>query len=660
MRLSDITDVLSELRGGGKVVLVRDETHVADGYLLSSAETVTADSFAFMLRHGPGVVGLALTPERLDALGIAPALFDQNTSPFSAAEGLQLEFPATLARDAGAQASLLRALAQSPSGGDEPAIPEGTVPVRAALGGVLACPTLVEASVDLARLAGLKPVGLVCRLAARPGNGGPIRVDAFAEQHGLKVIGLASLVAHCRKQAAGKLIRLPDPVRLPTRYGVFQALVYEEPMTGLHHLSLARGDVTDGRPVLTRVHSECLTGDVLGSLRCDCGLQLDAALKQIVDSGHGVLLYLRQEGRGIGLYNKLRTYTLQEQGLDTVEANERLGFPPDLRDYGIAAQILRHLGIRDIRLLTNNPRKIQSLDDHGVRVVERVPLIVSSSPESSFYMRTKRDKLEHLLPPEESAQRTAPPPRRNSPERRTRFVILAAPRTGSNWLCTLLDSHPEILCHHEIFNPERILYSLPCRGKLDLGTLEDRERDPLGFLDRVWRAALGYRVLGFKLNRGQNEAVFRKVLPDPDVLKIVIRRRNRIKTYVSERIAERTGEWESYPGLEIGKRRCNIDVDLEDLRRHIERNERYYEDIEAVLSSTGQTRLELTYEELETEEERRRLLDFLSVSPDVAVLKEATRKQNSPYLKDLIANFSELGARLHGTELESELNATGL
>jgi 3,4-dihydroxy 2-butanone 4-phosphate synthase / GTP cyclohydrolase II len=640
MSLSAIGETLADFQNGRPVVLVRDEEHSAEGYLLAAAEKASAESLAFLLRHGPGLLGLAMTPERLDTLGIIPTPFDQSVAPFFTSGPSALEGDGeALARAAEEHAAAVHELIQL-TAGQEALIPERIVPLRAAWGGLLVCPTPVEAALDLARLAGLRPVGLVCKLAAHP-------ADAFAARHGLKTVAITRLIEHCRRQGRGKLVRLPVPARLPTRYGIFSALVYEEPLTGLQHMVLMRGEVGNGSPVLTRIHSECLTGDALGSLRCDCGPQLDLALKRIAEAGHGVLLYLRQEGRGIGLYNKLKTYTLQEQGLDTVEANERLGFPPDLRDYGIAGQILSDLGVREIRLLTNNPKKVRSLEDGGMRVVERVPLIVSASPESSFYLQTKREKMDHLLAQNEPGPGLL------------RFVVLAAPRTGSNWLCTLLDSHPEILCHHEIFNPERILYSLSCRGTLDLGTLEERDRDPLSLLDQVWRADFGYRAVGFKLNRGQNEMVFRAVLADRDVRKILIRRDNRIKTYVSEMIAQRTGEWESYPGIELSRQKANVAVDLASLRRHIELNEGYYNGIYEALRATGQTWLDLSYEKLATEDERARLLRFLSVTPDIR-LREATRKQNPEDLRELIANFSELGAQLRGTELEAELTAPGL
>jgi 3,4-dihydroxy 2-butanone 4-phosphate synthase / GTP cyclohydrolase II len=401
MRLAEVGEAVAELRHGRPLILVRDET-LADGYLLAAAERQTGESLAVLLDQGPGIVGLALTPERLDQLHLQPIPFDQSARPFVPASEREAGAAAAAGREHAAAA--LRALARFRPGEELPPLPEWVVPLRAAWGGVLACPTPVEAAVDLARLAGLGPVGLVCKLTRR---GGAEPLADFAARHGLAVVGLTHLIAHRRQQANGHLVRLPESVRLPTRYGVFRAFVYEEPLTGLQHLALVQGEIADGRPVLTRVHSECLTGDVLGSLRCDCGAQLDLALQRITEHEHGVFIYLRQEGRGIGLYNKLRTYALQEQGLDTVEANERLGFPADLRDYGIAAHILRELGVREIRLLTNNPGKVRSLDGHGVRVVERLPLVVSPQAENRFYLRTKRDKLAHLLPSEEGEAKAA-------------------------------------------------------------------------------------------------------------------------------------------------------------------------------------------------------------------------------------------------------------
>lgn len=243
-----------------------------------------------------------------------------------------------------------------------------------------------------------------------------------------------------------------------------------------------------------------------------------------------------------------------------------------------------------------------------------------------------------------------------SPRRPIRFVILAAPRTGSNWLCTILDSHPEILCHHEIFNPEAIHYSLSCRsGELDLGSVEERDRKPEEVLRRIWQESFGHRVVGFKLCKGQNPTVFRRVLADRGVKKILIERKNRIKTLVSEKVAELTGEWESYPGMVIGKRKLKVEVDLAGLREHIAVTQRYYDGLREMLEDSRQEWLELTYESLPYDDERRRALEFLAVSPRVRDLTGATRKQNPRDLRDLIANFDELASRLRGTDLEQEL-----
>ena len=408
MKLVKIKEALADLHRGEKVVFVRDEAHLKDGYLVMAAEKATGESIEFMTAHGTGYLGLALTSERTEALRLPQTPVAASAAPFSPALGLggAIEDSVGDAQGAEAQAAAVRALADPETRPGEVRLPRRIVPLRAMPGGVVACATPVEAAVDLARLSGLRAMGVVCKILTPKGNGGSAaRLEAFALRHGLKVVSIAALIAHRRRDANTQLVSLPAPVRLPTRYGVFRAQVYEDPLTGVHHMAVIMGDVANGRPVLTRMHSECLTGDVLGSLRCDCGPQLERALELIATAGHGVVLYLRQEGRGIGLYNKLRTYALQERGLDTVEANEQLGFPADLRDYGVAGQMLAHLGVRTIRLLTNNPRKIESLQNSGVQVVERVSLIVSASKENRRYLRTKQEKLGHFLMQEEEPGR---------------------------------------------------------------------------------------------------------------------------------------------------------------------------------------------------------------------------------------------------------------
>lgn len=396
MKLAKIGEALTDFERGEKVIFVRDDTGPQEGYLAAAAEKVTPLCLEFMSAHGTGFLGLALTSERMEALGIPQAPVDWSDAPFSEA----VHLPSTNGSSAiGSQADVVRTFADPSVRSGLRKLPRQIVPLRAMRGGVLACATPVEAVVDLAWLSGLAAAGLVCRLSEVSGNGAcsPAGPAEFAERHGLKVISIPELIAHRRANAGARLVSLPEPVRLPTRHGDFHAQVFEDPLTGVHHMAMVMGNVDDGRPALTRLHSECLTGDVLGSLRCDCGPQLEAALEQIAAAGRGVLLYLRQEGRGIGLYNKLRTYALQERGLDTVEANEQLGFPADLRDFGIASQMLVELGVSEVRLLTNNPKKIEGLENCGVRVRERVPLEVSASEENLFYLRTKRKKMGHML-----------------------------------------------------------------------------------------------------------------------------------------------------------------------------------------------------------------------------------------------------------------------
>jgi 3,4-dihydroxy 2-butanone 4-phosphate synthase/GTP cyclohydrolase II len=399
MTMATIPQALEDLRDGRLIIVVDDEERENEGDLVLAAEKATAEAINFMALYGRGLICVALPGERLDALRIpmmAPP--NGNTSRFGTAFTVSVDARrgTTTGISASDRSVTVRALADPATGSEELAMPGHIFPIRAREGGVLTRAGHTEAAVDLARLAGLSPAGVICEVLNEDGSMARLpQLESLAADHGLRIISVADVIAYRRRHES--LIRRVAQASLPTRYGEFTILAYEDVIVGAHHLALVMGDVADGRPALVRVHSECLTGDVFGSLRCDCGPQLERAMALIGAEGRGVVLYMRQEGRGIGLPSKLRAYSLQDQGADTVQANERLGFPPDLRDYGIGAQILADLGLRELRLLTNNPSKVVGLEGYGMRVVERIPLIVSPTPENCDYLRTKQEKLGHLL-----------------------------------------------------------------------------------------------------------------------------------------------------------------------------------------------------------------------------------------------------------------------
>jgi len=381
------------------IIVVDDEDRENEGDLVLAAEKVTPEAINFMTLRGRGLICVALPAERLEALRI-PMMTPGgvNTSRFGTAFTVSVDarHGTTTGISAHDRAITVRALTDPATTPEDLAMPGHIFPIRAREGGVLVRSGHTEAAVDLARLVGLYPAGVICEILNEDGSMARLpQLEDFAATHGLKIISIADLIAYRRRHE--KLVRRVAQARLPTRHGEFTIMAYEDTITGLHHLALVMGDVNDGEPVLVRAHSECLTGEVFGSLRCDCGPQLERAMEIIGAEGRGVILYMRQEGRGIGLCNKLRAYALQEQGLDTVEANEQLGFPADLRDYGTGAQILADLGLQELRLLTNNPRKVIGLEGYGMRVVERIPLIVSFTPENRAYLMTKQEKLGHIL-----------------------------------------------------------------------------------------------------------------------------------------------------------------------------------------------------------------------------------------------------------------------
>ena len=397
-----IEEALADVRAGRMIILVDDENRENEGDLLIAADHATPEAVNFMIRYGRGLVCLALTGEKAQSLDLRPQTVD-NTTRFGTAFMEQID--ARLGTTTGVSPAerahtILTAINEDCRPGDL-VKPGHVMTLRAREGGVLVRAGQTEGAVDLARLAGLKPAGVICEVIRDDGKMARMPdLEAFAAEHGVRIATVADLIEYRRKNE--KLVECTTAVKLPTKHGQFDLYLYTSSITGESHLALTRGPLGPGEaacdePALVRVHSQCLTGDVFGSCRCDCGDQLDAAMKLIDEAGRGVLLYLRQEGRGIGLENKIKAYALQEKGRDTVDANLDLGFPADLRDYGIGAQILHDLGIRKIRLLTNNPRKIIGLTGYGLEVVERVPLEVPACEHNRTYLATKRTRLGHLL-----------------------------------------------------------------------------------------------------------------------------------------------------------------------------------------------------------------------------------------------------------------------
>lgn len=394
---SPITEALDAFREGRMIIVVDDEDRENEGDLTIAAEKVTPESINFMAREGRGLICLSLTGDRLEELEI-PMMVDKNTSRFETAFTVPIEAKrgTSTGISAADRAETVRVAIDKKTKPSDLARPGHMFPLRAREGGVLVRAGQTEAAVDLARLAGLNPSGVICEIMNDDGTMARVpHLSRFAAKHGLPMITIADLIKYRMRNE--RLVKLVAKAKLPTEYGPFQVYAYESLIDGETHTALVRGEVGGGEDILVRVHSRCLTGDVFHSARCDCGQQLTAAMKRIADEGRGVLLYLNQEGRGIGIANKIRAYELQDQGLDTVEANERLGFKPDQRDYGIGAQILGDLGVGTMRLLTNNPRKFVGLEGYGLSVAESVPLEVPVSEFSRAYLRTKKDKLGHTL-----------------------------------------------------------------------------------------------------------------------------------------------------------------------------------------------------------------------------------------------------------------------
>ncbi|NOK61242.1 MAG: bifunctional 3,4-dihydroxy-2-butanone-4-phosphate synthase/GTP cyclohydrolase II [Chloroflexi bacterium AL-W] len=395
--LANLAEALHDYAQGRMLVVVDDEDRENEGDLVCAAQFVTPETIAFMAREGRGLICLAMAGSQLDRLEL-PLMVGDNTSRFGTNFTISIEAAegVTTGISAGDRAHTIQ-IAINPNSRPRDVVRPGHVfPLRAADGGVLVRAGHTETAVDLARLARLNPAGVICEILNEDGTMARLsQLTTFAERHGLKIISVAQVIAYRRRHE--QLVKRMSEATLPTRHGMFRAISYTSPYDPPDSVALIMGDIAANQPTLVRVHSACLTGDVFGSLRCDCRAQLEAAMERIAAEGCGVVLYLQQEGRGIGIHNKLRAYALQEQGFDTVEANEQLGFPADLRDYGVGAQILVDLGLQRIRLMTNNPKKIIGLEGHGLKVVEQVPIQTKPTLFNMDYLSTKRIKLGHLL-----------------------------------------------------------------------------------------------------------------------------------------------------------------------------------------------------------------------------------------------------------------------
>lgn len=395
-QFSSIENAIEDIRKGKMVIVVDDPGRENEGDLIIAAEKATPEAINFMVKHARGLVCMPMEGKDLDRLGV-PAMVEKNTDNHETAFTVSIDHKdTTTGISAFERAQTIQGLIEEEAGPEDFRRPGHIFPLRAREGGVLKRTGHTEAAVDLAKLAGLKPAGVICEILKDDGTMARTpELMEFAKQHGIGIVTITDLVAYRSKKES--LVECMVETRLPTKYGMFQIRGYQNKINGEHHVALIMGDIDGEQPVLTRVHSECLTGDALGSIRCDCGDQFAAAMAQIAKEGRGILLYMRQEGRGIGLMNKLKAYALQDQGMDTVEANLALGFEEDLRDYGIGAQILKDIGASKLRLMTNNPKKMKGLEGYGLEITERVSIQMEANAENVYYLKTKQQKLNHML-----------------------------------------------------------------------------------------------------------------------------------------------------------------------------------------------------------------------------------------------------------------------